>query len=188
MKIYTKTGDRGDTGLFGGARVSKASARVAAYGEIDELNSVLGVALTNDVPDDLRSWLTTLQSELFDLGAELASNPAKDVDTGVPLLGDDEITRMEGTIDLAERELEPLKTFVMPGGTRLAADLHVARTVCRRAERSIVALAAQETVRPEVVRYVNRLSDLLFTLARLANARAKHADVPWLGRAARRTP
>ena len=184
MKIYTKTGDSGETGLFGGERVSKASARVDAYGEVDELNSVLGVVRTahlgGAVPDDFDALLATIQSRLFDLGAELAN--AKGKDLGIPLVQDTDIAQMEQAIDKAEEEVPPLKTFVLPGGSKLAADLHVARTVCRRAERRVVALAAEAEVRLEVIRYLNRLSDLLFTLARLANVREGLSDVPWMGR------
>ena len=184
MKIYTKTGDGGETGLFGGDRVSKASSRVDAYGEVDELNSVLGLArlsqLGKEAPDAFDALLATIQSRLFDVGAELAN--AKGKDLGIPLVDDSDVEQMEQAIDRAEEEVPPLKTFVLPGGSRLAADLHVARTVCRRAERRVVALAQEAEVRPEVIRYLNRLSDLLFTLARLANARAGLSDVPWMGR------
>lgn len=189
MKIYTKTGDGGETGLFGGERVSKASARVDAYGEIDELNSVLGVVRTNTLgglssrgaaPDDFDALLATIQSRLFDLGAELAN--AKGKDLGIPLVDDGDVEAMERAIDAAEKEVEPQKTFILPGGSRMAADLHVARCVCRRAERRLVAFAQEAEVRPVLVRYLNRLSDLLFTLARLANTRAGVVDVPWVGR------
>jgi len=181
MKIYTKTGDAGDTGLFGGARVSKACPRVEAYGEIDELNSVLGLALAEPFDDSVTALLTDVQSRLFDLGAELATAPDSKVALGIPLIGDEQVGALESAIDRAESELEPLKTFVLPGGSRAAAHLHLARTVCRRAERRLVALASEETVRPEAIRYVNRLSDALFVLARLANHRAGIADVPWVG-------
>ena len=184
MKIYTKTGDGGETGLFGGERVSKASARVDAYGEIDELNSVLGVVRTNTLGrpsgDDFDALLATIQSRLFDLGAELAN--AKGKDLGIPLVDDADVDAMERAIDEAEKEVEPQKTFILPGGSRMAADLHVARCVCRRAERRLVAFAQEAEVRPVLVRYLNRLSDLLFTLARLANRRAGVVDVPWVGR------
>lgn len=184
MKIYTRTGDLGDTGLFGGERLSKASTRVEAYGEVDELNSVLGVVRLHrfgkDGDDDFDRLLAGIQSRLFDLGAELSNSKGKDL--GIPLVDDTDITAMERAIDLAEEEVTPLKVFVLPGGSLLGAQLHVARTVCRRAERRVVALAAETTLRPDVVRYLNRLSDLLFTLARLANHRAGLGDVPWKGR------
>jgi cob(I)alamin adenosyltransferase len=184
MKIYTRTGDGGDTGLFGGERVSKSSARVEAYGDVDELNSVLGVArlhrFGSGEDDDFDRLLGAIQSRLFDVGAELSN--AKGKDLGIPLVDDVDIAEMERAIDRAEEEVPPLKVFVVPGGAPLAAELHVARTVCRRAERRVVALAAEATIRPELVRYLNRLSDLLFTLARLANRRAGRDDVQWVGR------
>lgn len=182
MKIYTKKGDAGDTGLFGGTRVSKASSRVAAYGEIDELNSHLGVVRAAAVDDDVDALLARIQSELFELGAELAARPGKDV--GIARVGDAQVEALEQAIDRAEVELAPLETFILPAGSLAAAHLHVARTVCRRAERAIVALGAEgeAELRPEVLRYANRLSDLLFVLARLANHRAGVADVPWKGR------
>jgi cob(I)alamin adenosyltransferase len=182
MKIYTKTGDRGQTALFGGARVSKASLRVSAYGDVDELNSHLGVASAHCSDEALAKRLREIQAELFSLGAELAKNPGKDVDVGVPGVSDREIEQLEREIDTFETELAPLKTFILPGGSQLAAFLHVARTACRRAERAVVLLTEAEPVREEVMRYLNRLSDHLFVMARVANHRAKVADVPWLGR------
>lgn len=186
MKIYTKTGDAGDTGLFGGARVRKCDPRVEACGELDELNGVLGlVRAEGSLGARFDELLGAVQSRLFDLGAELAN--AKGKDLGIPLVADDDVVALEQAIDDADRELPPLRTFVLPGGTRLAALLHVARTVCRRAERRVVALAQLEdgAVRAEVLRYLNRLSDLLFVLARLANHRAGVPDVPWTGRGTR---
>ncbi|MCB9596945.1 MAG: cob(I)yrinic acid a,c-diamide adenosyltransferase [Sandaracinaceae bacterium] len=179
MKIYTKGGDAGETGLFGGTRISKASARVSAYGEVDELNSTLGVVRATGVPDDVDALLAGIQSELFGLGAELAARPGKKL--GIAPVDDAQVEALEAAIDRAEEELEPLETFILPGGAMPAAQLHVARTVCRRAERAIVALGEGE-VRGEVLRYVNRLSDLLFVLARLVNHRVGVPDVPWKGR------
>ncbi len=184
MKIYTKTGDAGETGLFGGARVSKSSARVEAYGDVDELNSVLGlVRAEGNLGGRFDELITSIQSRLFDVGAELAN--AKGKDLGIPLVAEDDVVAMEHAIDHAEEELPPLRTFVLPGGSRLSANLHLARTVCRRAERRVVSLGEGEEaveIRPEVLRYLNRLSDLLFVLARYANHRAGVADVPWIGR------
>ena len=180
MKIYTKTGDEGETGLFGGSRLSKASARVASYGDVDELNSVLGLARLHPLDDEWDALLATVQSELFNLGAELAARPGKDI--GVPTIGDAQVQTLERAIDRAEEELEPLQSFVLPGGSTGAAHLHHARTVCRRAERGVVALSQQDEVRPEIMRYLNRLSDLLFVLARVANHRSGVEDVPWVGR------
>ncbi len=181
MKIYTKTGDAGDTGLFGGGRVSKASARVDTYGEVDELNSVLGLVRTEVFDKEIDELFAIVQSRLFDLGAELATSPDSKVELGIAGVGESDVEQLERCIDKAETELSPLRTFVLPGGSRAAAYLHLARTVCRRAERKLVALSEHEKVRPECIRYVNRLSDTLFVLARLANHRAGIADVPWVG-------
>jgi len=181
MKIYTKTGDSGDTGLFGGARVSKASLRVAVYGDVDELNSVLGLVRTERFDDRVDELLARVQSCLFDLGAELATAPDSKVELGIALVSEAEVLALELAIDAAEAELTPLKTFVLPGGSRAAAWLHLARTVCRRAERGLVALAETTAVRGECIRYLNRLSDTLFVLARLANHRAGVPDEPWIG-------
>lgn len=186
MKIYTKTGDGGQTGLFGGARVSKADARVTAYGEIDELNSCLGLARMHPFDEGIDRLLSEIQSELFNLGAELATVPGKDA--GALKVSETEIHSLEEAIDHAETELSPLKSFILPGGSPAAAHLHLCRTVCRRAERSLVGLGEQEEVRGEALRYLNRLSDLLFVLARLANHRAGIEDVPWVGREAKARP
>lgn len=182
MKIYTKTGDEGKTGLFGGGRVSKDSMRVEAYGEIDEVNAFVGLARTKRFDDDVDALLHRVQCTLFDIGAELASSPSRTDRGNVPLVADADVAELEQAIDRAEQELPPLETFVLPGGSDAGAQLHVARVVTRRAERSLVALANDEPVRGEVLRYVNRLGDLLFVLARLANARAGVEDVPWTGR------
>lgn len=181
MKIYTKTGDEGETGLFGGQRVSKASDRVEAYGEVDELNSVLGVVRASGTfGPPLDALMQTIQSRLFDVGAELANPKGKAL--GIALVDDEDVLALEDAIDLAESELPALRTFVLPGGTPHSAQLHLARTVCRRAERRVVSLSANDPVRPDLLRYLNRLSDLFFVLARLANHRAGVADVPWAGR------
>jgi len=187
MKIYTKTGDAGQTGLFAGGRVSKDHARINAYGTVDELNAFLGVARTEcaeaaDIQANLPTLaplLATLQNELFDLGAELATpNPAE---TRVPRVSEKQVATLEQAIDHYEAQLAPLKTFILPGGTRIAAALHVACTVCRRAERAVVHLANQpdEHVSPQVIVYLNRLSDLLFVLARAANHAASRDDILW---------
>jgi cob(I)alamin adenosyltransferase len=185
MKIYTKTGDRGQTGLFGGARVSKAAPRVDAYGDIDELNCAIGAASAYVQDADTKALLHQIQNDLFALGAELAKDPSKDVDLGIALVDAHDTEQLERAIDARERELAPLKTFVLPGGAVEASLLHLARATCRRAERKLVALDETETLRPEILRYVNRLSDLLFVMARHANFRARIDDVPWLGRKAR---
>lgn len=184
MKIYTKTGDSGETGLFGGARVSKASARVDAYGNLDELNACLGVCRAGALPPSIDAVLGDAQAELFSLGAELATVQGREASLGIALVGDAEIAGLERAIDASEAQLAPLKTFVLPGGSAASASLHLARTVCRRAERSVIAMRAQEPVRDTVVVYLNRLSDLLFSLARQANLRAGVDDVPWSPRRA----
>ncbi len=179
MRIYTKTGDQGDTGLFGGPRVPKDDHRIEAYGTVDELNSLLGVARAEALPADVDALLARIQSELFSLGAELATpNPAA---LGTALVGPGHSAALERAIDQYEAQLEPLKLFILPAGTRAAALLHLARTVCRRAERRLVTLrtAAAEPVSGELIIYLNRLSDLLFVLAREVNRRAGLADVPW---------
>lgn len=180
-RIYTRTGDSGETGLFGGGRVSKDSLRVAAYGTIDELNAVLGVAReslgTDKSLGEIDAFVVRVQHQLFNLGAELAT-PAP-AEHGTNLLSDDDVSWLERSIDAWESALAPLKTFILPGGSPAAARLHWARTVCRRAERLVVELAASETLRGEVIRYVNRLSDALFVAARRANQVVGIADVPW---------
>ncbi len=185
MKLYTRTGDDGTTGLFGGGRVTKDALRVEAYGTIDETNAALGWAAAvyreSGMPETHArvAELETIQCDLFRLGAELAA-PSKSGNAvpGRPV-DDADIARLEGWIDAREAEVEPLRQFILPGGSPSAAALHSARTVARRAERRIVALSRAESVRGEVVRYVNRLSDLLFVMARAANARAGVTDVPW---------
>lgn len=177
QRIYTKTGDEGKTGLFGGGRVSKANRRVAAYGEVDELNAVFGWVITQTDHDALKERLTTLQSDLFSLGAHLATPGGTHVH--LPPLPSARVGEMENWIDEAETSLPPLKSFILPGGTPSAAALHLARTVCRRAERAVVDLAAHESVDPEILVYLNRLSDLLFTLARVENARNNVAEPKW---------
>lgn len=182
MKIYTKTGDRGETSLLGGARVVKNHIRVAAYGDVDETSAAVGVARTT-APDALAGeLLAAIQRDLFTIGAALAApQPEKlpDRQAAKSVISAERIAALEAEIDAADMELPPLKAFVLPGGTPKAAALHLARTVCRRAERRVVHLAQEETVPDDVVVYLNRLSDLLFTLARLANHRAGVADLSW---------
>jgi cob(I)alamin adenosyltransferase len=179
MKIYTKTGDDGTTGLFGGGRVKKASGRVEAYGTVDELNATLGVARATALDATSDAVLARVQVDLFTLGAELACVPGKEAKLNMPLLDGADAERLERAIDDAESSLPPLQTFVLPGGSPQAAALHLARTVCRRAERAVLALE-DAPPRGELVIYLNRLSDLLFVLARRANAEAKVQDVPWV--------
>ena len=181
MKIYTRKGDKGETALLGGGRVPKSSARVAAYGEVDELNAVIGWAAAVVEDEAIRERLTTVQGDLLALGAHLAAPPPAEGRRRPPLppLPDERVAEFEAWIDEAMAELPELRSFILPGGAPGAAALHVARTVCRRAERAVVSLAEHETVESDAVVYLNRLSDLLFTLARLANLRAGVEDVAW---------
>ena len=181
MKIYTRTGDDGTTGLLGKARVPKHDARVEAYGSVDELNAVLGVAHAQDGERLFGELLPGFQSTLFQVGAELATTDA-DLLTRLVRVTPEDVTALEREIDRFESELTPLTQFVLPGGAPLAAALHHARTVCRRAERRVTALAAREAVSPHVVHWLNRLADLLFVMARLANARAGVPDRAWVPR------
>jgi cob(I)alamin adenosyltransferase len=182
MKIYTKTGDAGSTGLYGGARVDKDDPRVEAYGTVDETNAVIGTARAASPPEAVERVLAELQADLFVLGAELACVAGKEDKLRMRLLDASDITRLESAIDDAEATLEPLQSFVLPGGSTAAAALHHARTVCRRAERRVLAAGRAAPVRPEILVYLNRLSDLLFVLARRANRDAGVADEPWLPR------
>ncbi|WP_257386338.1 cob(I)yrinic acid a,c-diamide adenosyltransferase [Tahibacter caeni] len=171
-KIYTRTGDDGTTGLGDGSRVRKDSARVNAYGTVDELNSTIGMLLAQDVGDDIAEHLTQIQHDLFDLGGELCI-------PGMAMVFDADIERLENVLDRFNDDLPPLKDFILPAGGMAAATCHLARTVCRRAEREVVSLARHESVRAEATRYLNRLSDLLFVLARVLARRSGHGEVLW---------
>lgn len=171
-KIYTRTGDKGSTGLGDGSRVDKDGARVEAMGAVDELNSFIGILLTHDLPDTLRATLTETQHRLFDLGGELCV-PGRDV-----MLAAD-ATELESALDDLNAHLEPLKEFILPGGAPSAALCHVARAVCRRAERRVVTLAKQEHVNSHSTAYLNRLSDYLFVAARTLNKHADHPETLW---------
>ena len=177
MKIYTRTGDQGSTSLFGNDRVSKSDLRIRSYGMIDELNAVLGLARAEGLPKRCDEVALRLQNQLFDLGAELAS--ADPQQRGTDILQAVDIAEQEAVIDELEQALTPLTAFILPGGSKGAATLHLARCVCRRAEREIVALTEEAQIREIVLKFVNRTSDLLFVLARSANAAAKTPDVPW---------
>ena len=179
MKIYTRTGDDGDTGLFDGTRVSKSDPRVAAYGDVDELNAWLGFVRASTDDPDVRTLLEHIQRDLFGLGARLA-DPAKRIAERVTkaAVTPQDIARLEDSIDRLESELPPLRRFILAGGSTPGAALHIARTVCRRAERSIVRLGS-DAVEPELVIYVNRLSDLLFVMARAVNRRAGAPELEW---------
>ncbi len=180
-RIYTRTGDGGETSLFGGQRVPKHDLRVSAYGTIDELNAVLGVARAAGPGPEIDRVLARLQHHLFDLGAELATPPAASAGAAAhaPRVAAAWVEALERDIDRFEDGLPPLREFILPGGTPAAAALHLARTVARRGEREIVALAAREPLNPELLKFVNRLSDLLFVLARAANHAAGRPDTAW---------
>lgn len=181
MKIYTRTGDGGDTGLFGGGRVPKGHLRVEAYGTVDELNASLGISHEAVKDPEIRQRLGKIQQDLFVLGASLATPGAEDgtARPSTPDLPLPRIGKMEAWIDEATDETPELRAFILPGGSRGAAAIHLARTVCRRAERAVVRLSVAEGVEEGVVMYLNRLSDLLFALARLENHRQGAGDVPW---------
>jgi cob(I)alamin adenosyltransferase len=180
VKIYTRRGDSGETDLFGGARVRKEHQRVDAYGQVDELNALIGAAIAASQQQDLVDVGRRIQNALFDLGSFLATPEAAHREkASVPEVGAADVEALESEIDRLEAELEPLKSFILPGGTQAAAAFHLARTVCRRAERVSVALNVQEPLGGFALRYLNRLSDLLFVMARVENCRAGVPDVTW---------
>lgn len=171
-KIYTRTGDRGETGLGDGSRIGKDAVRIETFGTVDELNSVLGVILSRPVPDPARAALTEIQHRLFDLGGELSI-------PGHTIIGPQHVEYLEQRLDEMNAELPMLKEFILPGGCEAAAFCHLARTVCRRAERRLITLAGQEDINPVCVQYLNRLSDLLFVMARSLNRAEQQPDVLW---------
>ena len=179
MKIFTKTGDAGDTSLFDGTRVSKTDPRVAAYGDVDELQACIGVVRATGLPADLDEMCVSIQRDLFALGARLA-DPAHKIARRVEkiVVNDDSVKKLEGWIDRLDTEIPPLRHFILSDGKAPGASLHFARTVCRRAERAVLSLG-KDAVEPVVVIYLNRLSDLLFTMARAANHRANSPETPW---------
>jgi len=181
MRIYTKTGDKGDTGLFGGGRVRKDDPRVEAYGDVDEVNACLGFVRAVEVMPRIDEVLVAVQRDLFSIGALLATPDLQKMHDHLTKaqIDDARIADLEHAIDDCDRELEPLRAFIVPGGTPKAAALHVARTVCRRAERRVVSLQREVEIPDIVVIYLNRLSDLLFSLARVANARSGSGEVTW---------
>ena len=180
MKIYTKTGDDGSTGLFGGGRVFKDHVRVEAYGSVDELNAVLGLARAEGLPPDLEGFLARIQDELFTVGAILATPSSAKAAQVVPVVEAAWVTALEEAIDALTLELPPLTHFILPSGARSGALLHLARTVCRRAERRVIALLNTGESAPAVVVYLNRLSDFLFVLARAVNHRSRIPESPWV--------
>lgn len=181
MKIYTKTGDKGDTGLIDGSRISKSDLRIIAYGEVDEANSHIGLIISNieknSIFDDVKKILLNVQQDLFVLGAELA-NPKTLKDDNM-LVKREMISTIEKYIDNFESELAPLSNFILPGGSVESSLLHICRTVVRRAETSAVALAKEQKINQEILTYLNRISDLFFVLARVTNKRQKRNDIPW---------
>jgi cob(I)alamin adenosyltransferase len=179
MKIYTKKGDKGETALFGGERVPKDALRIEAYGTVDELNSILGVIRSLQPAVAIDNILLKIQYQLFELGADLAT-PRKKINRHVPRIKKYHITRLEKFIDTVDSQLEPLKVFILPGGSVIASYLHFARTICRRAERFAVRLARYENIGGNIVVYLNRLSDLLFVLARSANKLEQFHETQWV--------
>ncbi len=185
-KIYTRTGDQGTTGLYGGKRLPKHDVRIEAYGTVDELNAMLGAAhallpIDLDLPLEISPMLEIIQKDLFDIGAHLATPyEANQAPASLPIIRPDAVTWLEDTIDRLDDELEPLKNFILPGGSQAGSSIHVARTVCRRAERRISTLAETEYVNPYILKYMNRLSDHLFTLARVLNHDAGKPEIHWL--------
>jgi cob(I)alamin adenosyltransferase len=179
MKIYTKSGDDGTTGLFGGGRVRKDHLRVEAYGNVDEVSCLIGVVRAESRDAQIDAWLSRLQNELLLLGADLATPEGVKAASRVRRISPEDAAWMESAIDGMDKELTPLQTFILPAGTSAAAAAHLARAVCRRAERSAVALAADETIGAGIGVYLNRLSDFLFVLARLLNSRAGAPEEPW---------
>ena len=182
-KVYTRSGDDGTTGLGGGQRVGKDSLRIEAYGTVDELNSVIGVALASGVNETIRAPLEAIQNELFHLGSDLCILEEDKARMPVPRIEERHVVALEKLMDRLSEELSPLENFILPGGSAAAAELHVARTVCRRAERLVVALSREEAVGAWTVRYLNRLSDALFVMARHENKRRGVPDVLWDSRA-----
>ncbi len=184
MKVYTRGGDAGETALFGGQRVRKDDLRVEAYGAIDELNALLGLVRAEIGDEDLDRFLDGVQQRLFDLGSELATPDVlerEEKGKGIARVTDDDVADVESFIDALEEELEPLRSFILPGGSRGAALLQLARTVCRRGERRLVTLSEGESISPVLIRYANRLSDLLFVMGRVVNGRAGVPEPIWKG-------
>lgn len=186
MKLYTKTGDDGSTGLFGSARVQKDDPRIAAFGTVDELNACVGLAVSacskGAFESSLLEILIAMQSQLFTLGADLATIPGSEHEDKITRISESDISQLESWIDDIDAGNEPMTNFVLPGGTELAGRLHLARTVCRRAERDVITLSNNQSVSEHVRIYLNRLSDLLFALARRTNKEAGVADIPWINK------
>ena len=180
MKIYTKTGDKGETGLFGGERISKSSPRIEAYGTVDELNSFIGLAITAVQDNSVKSLLSKIQNQLFIVGSDLATpDSAEDIKKNITRIPKEFYEEIEKSIDFFEENLEGLKNFIIPGGAKSASLLHVCRTIARRAERRVIALNSLEQINGNIVIFLNRLSDLLFVLSRYENKVSNHPDIIW---------
>lgn len=179
MKIYTKTGDKGETSLYGGKRVSKATIRIEAYGTVDELNTVIGICRAMSPPQRVDEALLKIQNQLFTLGADLASPLSNTKNKNVPRISEDDSKFLEDLIDKLDSEIKPLRSFILPGGSLLSAQIHFARTVCRRAERLIVQLSKKEKIGTQPIIYLNRLSDFLFVLARWVNHLERGNEITW---------
>lgn len=180
MKIYTKTGDKGDTGLFGGERVSKDSLRINSYGTIDELNSHIGLAVTEVKDGEIKDLLVRIQNQLFNIGSDLATpDTEKNKKLNIPRITEEDFNLLEKEIDRFEQRNDELKQFILPGGSKGAAHLHVCRTVCRRGERLVVSLSKTDKINQNIIVYLNRLSDLLFVLARYENKINGIEDIKW---------
>lgn len=179
MKIYTKTGDEGTTALFGGRRVSKGALRIETYGTVDELNSWLGLVRDQEVNRIRENFLISIQQNLFVIGSTLAAEPGN-TKIKIPTLKEEDVTRLENEIDRMEKELEPMRNFILPGGHQSVSFCHITRTVCRRAERFAIRLKEEEPVDTIVIKYLNRLSDYLFVLARKMGAELKTIETPWI--------
>lgn len=180
MKIYTRTGDQGQTSLFGGQRVFKDNIRIEAYGTVDELNSVIGVALIEIDNPDIYDLLKKVQNQLFSIGSDLATPLDKENSrASISIIKEHHITELENAIDFFDAQLEPLRNFILPGGSGGAAYLHLARTICRRAERRVITLMNTDAINQNILLFLNRLSDLLFVLARFENRTSSIADIPW---------
>lgn len=177
MKIYTKKGDKGNTSLFGGTRVPKSSSRIEAYGTVDELNSVVGLAASHGLSEQGSEWIKKVQEDLFVLGADLATPPTSK--TRINRIDEEAITFLEDAIDAMEENLEPLKNFILPGGSQQGATLHMARTICRRAERAAVKCSETEELSQLTIKYLNRLSDFFFVMARFENKHAGEPEESW---------
>lgn len=178
-KVYTKTGDKGETGLGGGQRVSKDSLRINAYGNVDELNSHIGLVISLGVYQDIAKELKIIQNELFHLGSDLCFLEEDKVKYKIPQIEEKHVDKLEKIMDSYSEELQPLENFILPGGTPSASQLHIARTVCRRAERDVISLSKQEAVGSFVIKYLNRLSDTLFVMARYENYKKGQTDIYW---------